>query len=60
MIEIGDEVTVFKEKNEDYYHKQGEYKKGIVLAKYPNFYLLQIEGKYKECFKRSEINVKWQ
>lgn len=55
MIAEGTKVKVFKEKNYDTYHKQGEYKNGVVLKKYPNFYLLLLEDSYRECFRENEI-----
>ena len=55
MIEIGDKIKVFKERNSDTYHKQGEYKNGVVLGKYPNFYLVLIEDSYRECFRENEL-----
>lgn len=53
MIEIGDKIKVFKDG--DAYHKKGEWKKGVVLGKYPNFCLVMIEEKYRESFKESEL-----
>lgn len=55
MIEIGDKIKVFKEKNSDTYHKQGAYKQGVVLAKYPNFCLVWLEDSYRECFRENEL-----
>lgn len=55
MFEIGEEILVFKEKNVDYYHRRGEYVKGVILKKYPYFYLVEVKKAYKECFYESEI-----
>ena len=55
MIAVGDKIKVFKERNSDTYHKQGEYKKGVVLAKYPKFYLVWLEDNYRECFRENEL-----
>lgn len=55
MFKIGEEILVFKEKNVDYYHRRGEYVKGIILKKYPYFYLIEVKKAYRECFYESEI-----
>lgn len=55
MIEEGSKVMVFKEREGDTYHRQGEYKTGVVLKKYPNFCLVWLEDKYRECFKEYEL-----
>ena len=55
MINIGDAVKVFKARDFDTCHQKGEWKKGVVLKKYPQFYLILIENAYKECFFESEV-----
>lgn len=54
-MDIGTRVKVFKEKEGDTYHRIGDWKKGIILQKLPNFYLVLLEGNYKECFYESEV-----
>lgn len=58
MKEVGSEVKVFKSRDFDTCHQKGEWKKGVILKKYSNFYLILIEGAYKECFYESEVYSK--
>ena len=55
MFEIGEKILVFKAKNADNYHKNGEFIEGIILQKCPRFYLVEVKKAYKECFYESEI-----
>lgn len=57
MIIEGTKVKVFKEKYGDTYHRQVEEKTGVVLKKYPNFYMILLEDKYRECFKEYELMI---
>lgn len=55
MIKEGSEIRVYKLKGGDSYHTAGEYKYGKAIKQYPNFWLVELEGKYKECFKTYEL-----
>ena len=54
-MEIGEPIKVFKERCGDGYHKKGDWKSGVIIDIYPNFYLVTVEGKYKECFFKNEV-----
>lgn len=55
MFEIGEKILVFRKKDDDYYHNRGIYVEGIIIKKYPKFYLIKIKNVYRECFYESEI-----
>ena len=54
-MEVGTRIKVFKERCGDMYHKKGDWKTGVILKEYSNYYLVLLEDKYKECFFKSEV-----
>lgn len=54
-MEIGTRIKFFEPKKGDTYHRKGKWKQGIILQKFPRFYLVLVEEKYKECFYENEV-----
>lgn len=54
-MEKGTRVKVYKEKEYDIYHRSFEIKTGTIIGEYPRFYLVLLDGNYRECFFKNEV-----
>lgn len=54
-MEAGTRVKVFKDSEFDIYHRNVVIKTGTIVKEYPRFYLVLLDGGYKECFYKNEV-----